>query len=291
MVTEWKVGRMMRFRELISPWAVTFFCPILAAVLLFSTAPAAEVDVVRVQYRRAAELAPVVQTLLSPEGTVTVSERINSLVIVDTPQAIARVHAYLDRFDRPVEQVRIQIRFQPTGADNQRAVAARGRYSTDDFSIAANGKRRDGVDISVTDRERRNSRYSEAFVVAMSGSPAFIRSGKEIPYRHGSEFLRRHAPGDGTIAWQYVESGFEVTPTVLGDNVHLKIVPRIAYDHRKDAVVRFFGAQTELTVPLGQWVDVGGALDQENEVVREILSHNRGGQNTATSMSLKVQRP
>ncbi|MGD9045289.1 MAG: secretin N-terminal domain-containing protein, partial [Desulfobacterales bacterium] len=146
---------MMRFRELISPWAVTFFCPILAAVLLFSTAPAAEVDVVRVQYRRAAELAPVVQTLLSPEGTVTVSERINSLVIVDTPQAIARVHAYLDRFDRPVEQVRIQIRFQPTGADNQRAVAARGRYSTDDFSIAANGKRRDGVDISVTDRERR----------------------------------------------------------------------------------------------------------------------------------------
>ena len=284
-------GMVMHLREILSFRAVARFCAVFGVLLLFSAAPAGEVDVVKVQYRRAAELVPVVQSLLSPQGTVTVSERINSLVIVDTPEAIARVHAYLDRFDRPVEQVRIQIRFQSTGADNQRAVTARGRYSNDDFSVATGGKRRDGVDISATDRERRQSGYSEYFVVAMSGRPAFIRSGKEIPYRRGSEFLRRHAPGDGTIAWQYVESGFEVTPTIVGDNVHLKIVPRISYDHRKDAVVRFFEAQTELTAPLGQWVDVGGALGQENEVVREILSHSRGGENTSTSMSLMVQRP
>jgi type II secretory pathway component HofQ len=267
------------------------FCPVLAAVLLYSASLAGEVDVVRVQYRRAAELVPVVQSLLSPEGTVTVSERINSLVVVDTPEAIQRVHAYLERFDRPVDQVRIQIRFHTTGADNQRVVAARGRYSTDDLSVATGGKRRDGVDVSVTDRERRQSGYSESFVVAMSGSPAFIRTGKEIPYRRGSAFLRRYAPGDGTIAWQNVESGFEVTPTIVGDNVHLKIVPRLAYDNRKDAVVRFFAAQTELTAPLGQWVEIAGAVDQQNEVVKEILSHNRGAENTSTSMSLMVQRP
>ena len=281
----------MCFRGVLSFRAIRCLCSVLGAVLLFSAALAGEVDVVRVQYRRAAELVPVVQSLLSPEGTVTVSERINSLVIVDTPEAIARVRDYLNRFDRPVEQVRIQIRFETTDTDDQRALAARGRYSTDDLSVATGGKRRDGADISIADRQRRQSRYSEAFVVAMSGSPAFIRSGKEIPYRHGSAFLRRHAPGDGTIAWQYVESGFEVTPTIVGDNVHLKIVPRIAYDQRKDAVVRFFEAQTELTVPLGQWVEIGGALDQQNEVIKEILSHNRSGENTSTAMSLMVQRP
>jgi type II secretory pathway component GspD/PulD (secretin) len=266
-------------------------CPILAAVMLYSASLAGEVDVVRVQYRRAAELVPVVQSLLSPAGTVTVSERINSLVIVDTPEAIERVHAYLDRFDRPVEQVRIQVRFHTTQTDNQRAAAARGRYSADDLSVATGGKKRDGVDISVANRERRQKSYSEAFVVAMSGSPAFIRTGKEIPYRRGSAFFRRYAPGDGAVAWQNVESGFEVTPTIVGDKVHLKIVPRLAYDHRKDGVVRFFAAQTELTAPLGQWVEIGGAVDQQNEIVKEILSHNRGGENTSTSMSLMVQRP
>jgi hypothetical protein len=82
-----------------------------------------------------------------------------------------------------------------------------------------------------------------------------------------------------------------LTPTIVGDNVHLKIVPRIAYDHRKDGVIRFFEAQTELTAPLGQWVEIGGAVNQQNEVFKEILSHNRGGENSSTSMSLMVQRP
>ena len=281
----------MRLRGKFSFRAFTCSSSVLAAVLMFSISLAAEVDVVKVQYRRAAELVPVVQSLLSPEGTVTVSERINSLVIVDTPEAIQRVHAYLERFDRPVEQVRIRVRFHTTNTDNQRAAAAHGRYSTDDLSVSTGGKKRDGVDISVADRERRQISSSEAFVVAMSGSPAFIRTGKEIPYRRGSSFFRRYAPGDGTIAWQNVESGFEVTPTIVGDNVHLKIVPRLAYDQRKDGVVRFFAAQTELTVPLGQWVEIGGADHQQNEIVKEILSHNRSGENTGTSMSLMVQRP
>ena len=281
----------MPFRGKSSFVAFICFWWIFAAVLLCSLSLAAEVDVVRVQYRRAAELVPVVQTLLSPQGTVTVSERINSLVIVDTPEAIQRVHAYLERFDRPVEQVRIRVRFRSAAADSQRSARVRGRYSSDDLSVSTGGKKRDGVDISVADRERRQISSSEAFVVALSGSPAFIRTGKEIPYRHGPAFFRRYAPGDGTIAWHNVESGFEVTPTVVGDNVHLKIVPRLAYDRREDAVVRFFAAQTELTVPLGQWVEIGGADDQQNEIIKEILSQHRGGENATTIMSLMVQRP
>ena len=267
------------------------FWLILAAALRCSALLAAEVDVIRVQYRRAAELVPVIQALLSVKGTVTVSERTNSLVVVDTPEAIQRVHAYLERFDRPVAQVRIRVRFNTTAADDETAVAARGRYSTDDLNVATGGKKRDGVDISVADRRRRQRSYSESFVVAMSGSPAFIRTGKEIPYQHGPEFFRRYAPGEGTTAWQNVESGFEVTPTIVGDNVHLKIVPRLAYDDRKDAVIRFFAAQTELTTTMGEWVEIGGVDDQRNEIVKEILSQHRGGKNAATSMYLMVERP
>ena len=266
-------------------------CLVLGAALFCSALLAAEVDVIKVQYRRAAELVPVVQALLSAKGTVTVSERTNSLVVVDTPEAIQRVHAYLERFDRPVEQVRIRVRFNTTAAGDETAVVARGRYSTDDLSVSTGGKKRDGVDISVADRQRRQRSYSESFVVAMSGSPAFILTGKEIPYQHGPAFFRRYAPDDGTTAWQNVESGFEVTPTIVGDNVHLKIVPRLAYDDRNDAVIRFFAAQTELTATLGQWVEIGGVDDQQNEIIKEILSQYRGGENAATSMYLMVERP
>ncbi len=267
------------------------FSLVVAATLRCSLLQAAEVDVIKVQYRRAAELVPIVQTMLSAEGTVTVSERTNSLVVVDTPEAIQRVHAYLEHFDQPVEQVRIRVRFDTTGAEEEQAVATRGRYSTDDVSVATGGKRRDGVDISIADRERRQRSYSESFVVAMSGSPAFILTGKEIPYQSGSPFFRRYAPRSGTTTWQNVESGFEVTPTVVGDTVHLKIVPRLAYDDRQDAVIRFFAAQTEVSAPLGQWVEIGGVDNQQNEIFKEILSQRRGGENTATSMYLMVERP
>jgi type II secretory pathway component GspD/PulD (secretin) len=267
------------------------FCLLVLVAPRCSFLLAAEVDVIKVQYRRAAELVPIVQTLLSNEGTVTVSERTNSLVVVGTPEAIQRVHAYLERFDQPVEQVRIRVRFDTTGADEERAVAIRGRYSSDDLSVATGGKRRDGVDISVADRERRQKSYSESFVVAMSGSPAFIITGKEIPYRSRSPFFNRYAPGGGTTTWQNVESGFEVTPTIVGDTVHLKIVPRLAYDDRKDGVIRFFAAQTELTAPLGQWVEIGGADEHQNEIIKEILSQRTGGEDTATSMYLMVEKP
>jgi hypothetical protein len=280
---------MIPSRKKFSFVAIFCFCLALAEVLPGSVAPAAEVAVIKLQYRPAAELVPVVQSMLSAKGTVTVSQRTNSLVVVDTAEAIQRVNAYLDQFDRPVEQVRIHVRFHTQRADHQRAFEVRGRVSNDDLAVATRGKQ-NGVDISVEDRRRQQTGDSEAFVVSMSGSPAFIHTGRQIPYRRSSEFFRRHAPRDRTVAWQNAQSGFEVTPTVVGDNVHLKIVPRIAYDDRQDAVVRFFGAQTELTVPVGRWVEIGGVAGQNNEVIKEILSGSQGGENTATSMLLMVER-
>ena len=88
-----------------------------------------------------------------------------------------------------------------------------------------------------------------------------------------------------------IESGFEVTPTVIGNNVHLRIVPRIAYDDNQEAVVRFFGAQTELTMPFGTWVEIGGIADQNNEVLKEILSRGDDHQRRSRTMSLMVEKP
>jgi hypothetical protein len=260
-----------------------FFGLVPALILFYSVLSANEVAVIKVQYRKAAEMVPIVQTMLSAGGSVTVSQRVNSLVIVDNPEAIRRVYAYLERFDKPVEQVRIHVRFNTPGASEERAVAARGRYSKDNVSVAVGRKKKDGVDISGEDRGHRRNSTSSAFVVAMSGSPAFIRTGKEIPYRQGSD--------GGTVVWKNAESGFEITPIVVGDNVHLKIMPRLVYDHSKDGVIRLFGAQMELTTPFGQWVEIGGTPDQQNEIFREILSQSMGAGNSANTISIMVERP
>ena len=282
--------QMKIFRKKFTFKYFPFFGLVTSLILFCSVLAANEVAVIKVKYRRAAELVPVVQSLLSADGSVTVSQRVNSLVIVDNPDAIRRVYAYLERFDTPVEQVRIHVRFNTDASDEERAVATRGRYSNDNVSVVVGGKKKDGAEIAVQDRGHRRSGTSSAFVVAMSGSPAFIRTGKEIPYRQGSAFFRRHAPGGETVVWRTAESGFEVTPIVAGENVHLKILPRVAYDDRKDAVIRFFEAQTELTVPFGQWVEIGGSTDRQNEIFREILSRSKGGGKSVNTVSIMVER-
>jgi len=97
-------------------------CLCLVAVISCCDSQASEVAVIRVKYRWAADVLPIVQTLLSPQGTVTVSKRINSLVVVDSPESIQRVRAYLDRFDKPLEQVRIHVRFHENSVNSARSV-------------------------------------------------------------------------------------------------------------------------------------------------------------------------
>jgi hypothetical protein len=160
------------------------------------------------------------------------------------------------------------------------------------MSAAVGGRKKDGLDISAEDQKRLQTNDDEFLVFASSGRPAFIRAGQEIPYRgKWPEYARHYGDHSGTVVFQTVETGFEVTPTVAGENVLLKIVPRIAYGDRNDAVIRFYGAQTELNVPYGRWVEIGGSNTQSNDVVEEILSRRSDRSRTRMSMSLMVEKP
>lgn len=264
----------------------------LTVLILCSGSWASDVAVIRVKYRWASEVLPIVQSMLSPQGTVTVSKRINSLIIVDSQESIQRVRAYLEQFDKPVEQVKIHVRFYESRTDAAGAVSARGRVSGDDMSVAVGGRKKDGVDLSVEEHRRRQTNSAEFLLFASSGRPAFIRAGQEIPYRgNWPEYSRHYAPTTDTTVFQTVETGFEVTPTIAGDIIHLRIVPRIAYGDRNEAIIRFYGAQTEATVPLGRWVEIGGSTTRSNDVIEEILSRGRRENRSAMSMSLMVEKP
>jgi type II secretory pathway component HofQ len=230
--------------------------------------------------------------MLSPKGTATVSKRINSLIIVDHQDAIRRIRDYLDQFDKPLEQVRIHVRFQEDSSISERSVSARGKVSGDNVSISSGNRKKGGVDLSLRDRHRNQTTHAEYFVFATSGQPAFIRAGKEIPYQgRWRDYSRRYSTGGSTVMFQNVETGFEVTPTIAGDLVHMRIVPRIAYEEGPDAVIRYYGAQTEVTTTYGQWLEIGGTTTQSNDVIREILSRGVESKRNSMTMSLMVEKP
>jgi type II secretory pathway component GspD/PulD (secretin) len=257
---------------------------------LVSASLAAEVAVIKVNYRSATDILPLVQNLLSSEGKASVDTRTNSLIVVDTKESLTKIQAFVTSMDQPAEQVKVRFRFQEQGSSTDRDISTSGRVSGEHGSVAIGRDRREGVHVRARDSVVNRRGNTESFISVMSGSSAYLWVGKEIPFTEQWVYLTHHyAHVVETVNFQRVETGFEVLPIVAGNNVQLEIIPRISSLERGGQVVRFTEAATTLSVPKGQWVTIGGTSEQSNEVFRDILSYGSSSTNSTLSLSLMVE--
>jgi type II secretory pathway component GspD/PulD (secretin) len=253
----------------------------------------AETLVYPMQYRTAPEAVPMVQSLLSPGGRAVADARTNALLVVDDEETIRRVREFLQGFDKLGKQAKIRVRFEESGTRERTSVEGSARASGEDWSVSA-GKpmRKDGVDVRFQDRSRAQQGSSEFFVTVVSGSAAYIMVGQDILYtQRWLDLTRRYAQVTESVTIQRIETGFEVMPVILKDHADIEITPRISHGGPGTRVVRFAEASTRLLAPIGQWVTIGGASQQSNEVVRAVLEAERGEKSSVTSISLLVEAP
>jgi len=251
----------------------------------------AETLVYPMQYRTAAEAVPMVQSLLSPGGRAVADARTNALLVVDDEETIQRVREFLQGFDKLGKQAKIRVRFDESGTRERASVEGSARASGEDWSVSA-GKpmRKDGVDVRSQDRSRAQQGSSEFFVTVVSGSAAYIMVGQDILYtQRWLDLTRRYARVAESVTIQRIETGFEVMPVILKDHADIEITPRISHGGPGSRVVRFTEASTRLMAPIGQWVTIGGASQQSNEVIRAVLEAGRGERSSVTSISLLVE--
>ena len=92
----------------------------------------------------------------------------------------------------------------------------------------------------------------------------------------------------GRVETGVIESGMEVRPVVVGDRADIEIIPRISHEvsGREKGIIRFTRASTRLSVRLGQWINIGGADEESNEVMKAILESSTGKQGSSISISL-----
>jgi hypothetical protein len=244
--------------------------------ILFCLSPlaaATEVAIVEINYLWAAELVPVIETLLSPQGKVSVSERTNALIVVDEPEAIQRVYAYLKKYDVPTKQVIIRVRLTATTVEKNDAISAGGSLS----APPPKGE----LHVSAKKEKQRSNVAAEFHITTAIGKPAYIRITQDIPYR-----TEPPVKTDGYPA----ESGFDITPALAGDNLLLRIVPRFTYGGGDNRIIRYYTAQTDASVPFGRWVEISGVNTQEHTVWQEILSRRKRSDTHSLSMSVLVEK-
>lgn len=275
---------------------ITLFIGIIS-FLLPGAVPAEEtiVKILRVDYRKAEEALPTVKSLLSAEGSAGVDMRTNSLIVVDSPDAVGRIQDFLKDVDQPVEQVTIRVRISEHRLEEGTSASVEGTVGGDGWEAGTGGSR-DDAELSGRVEGGRSTLagVSEYYITASSGSPAYIVTGTSVPYRERLLILsRQHGHVSEGIEFREVETGFDVSPTIVGDHALLDITPRISYlaSDNGHGVVRFTEASTSVTVPINQWFLLSGADQSSNEVFLEILAAGRSRQQARVSISLLVEKP
>lgn len=268
---------------------------VLFLLLFLSVSPGrcyAESTVIPIQHRWASEILPIITPFLSPAGVAMIDERTNALIIVDTPDTIKKIKDLLQHFDQPVKRVRIRLKFNEDQAAREQSLSVTGRVSDGQWGVTVGEKNKEGVDVQVRDAKGSGREANEYIVHTTSGSTAFILTGKEIPYR---ERWGRYCQGDAacpdSVSFQKVDTGMEVKAIIVDDRANVEITPRLSHFRADDrgGIVRFSAAATQLSVPLGQWVTIGGIDKKSSGTFREIIGGGRDNQQSSFSMELMVE--
>lgn len=268
------------------------FCKSLIVSLVFfaGLALADMVEIVQIRYRSAPDALRVVKKLLTKDGSVTMDERTNSLVVKDSEDSVGRIKKVMENFDKAIEQAKIRIRFNENESGASRIVSAGGSLRGKNWEISS-GKKKNGAEVRAEDVSKSRQTGSEYFISVASGSPAYIVTGKSIPYRE--EWVRiggKHAIAGDSVHFEKIETGIEITPVIAGDYADIRIVPRISDVGREDGIIRFSEASTRMTVPLGKWVTIGGADSKENEILNAVFEKGGGEHKSSFSLSIMVEK-
>jgi type II secretory pathway component GspD/PulD (secretin) len=256
----------------------------------------ADVEIFSLRHRNPTEVLPMIKGLLSADGKASADERSNSLIIVDSRDAIERIRTYLPILDQPGRQARIHVRFLEQESAADRSIAAHGRISGNNWSVSTSGSRRpaDRVAVQLRNQTAGRTGTSEYFISVLSGSWAYIKVGQDIPYtERWMDLSRRYGHMQETVGFQRIETGLEVKPVILPDHVDVEIMPRIAQEAvgGQPGAVRFAAASTRVSAPLGQWITIGGSDQSSNEVLGAILARGGASRSSSLSIQLLVESP
>jgi len=248
------------------------------------------VEIIQIRYRSATDALRIVEKLITKDGSVTMDDRTNSLVVKDSEESVGRILKIISTFDKAIEMAKIRVRFNENESESSRQIAAGGSVHGKNRKISS-GKKKNGVEVRIEDIDKTRQTGSEYFVTVASGSPAYIVTGKSIPYRQKWVHIsgKRAISGD-SVHFENIETGIEVTPVIAGEYADIRIVPRISGAGEEGGIIRFSEASTRMTAPLGKWVTIGGADQKENEILNAVLEKGSGTQSSSFSVSIMVEK-
>ena len=262
----------------------------LFAMLFSVTAMAAtEFKIITLQHRFADELLPIIQPLAGEDGVVTGMQ--NQLIIRTSPENMAEIEQVIASMDVARSNLKITVNRQNNLDSTQHGVDVSGRKRIGNVAISTNRyprQARDGVQIDIQNNSSTTKQNSQQFINVVDGEFAFIQVGQSVPFtQEWRTFTHRYTHIKRTTEFIEVSTGFAVRPRSIGGQIELDITPRIAQLNQQ-GFIDFEALRTVVRINKGEWFDLGGAMQRNDEVSRAILSFKNKAQTQNNVLNIRV---
>lgn len=241
------------------------FIRTLALILALPAAPAAgqhALEIVPLRHRTADQVLPALRPLMEPGATLTGQG--TQLIVRTSPGNLAELMRALEAIDRPARRLQISVRYDDGMDTTARDVGVGGRVSNN----------RARIDVRAGERQTSATERVDQHIQVLEGARAFISSGRATPVFDGS-------------VMQETATGFEAIPRLAGDRVLVDIA------QRRDSFDRQGSLSTTVSARLGEWFEVGGAMEDASRRDSAILSERRtrGAQSRRVWLRVEALRP
>src|SRR5712692_3689088 len=182
-------------------------------------------------------------------------------------------------------QIKVVVESQQSGTQDREGLGGSGSVIIRRGSAYPSGR------ITGGDKQTTVQRSTGIFTLVQDGAESILTVATLVPYNQ-TAYYYNYAAGAGYIQRQIVftdvGTSLRVNANVLPDNqIRVRLTPRISYfSAERSGAIDFTEATTELIVPNGQPVSLGGSTTKMHEVTRQILGYSDRSNASETSMLL-----
>ena len=267
---------------------------LLLILLLMSSCAFAETEfkIITLQHLFASDLLSIIAPMVGAAGAANGMN--NQLIVRTTPERMLEIEAIVDKLDVTKVNRKITVKSSNNVQSLQERTEASGAVKMGKVTVANDRHAKPNSGRVDVDRNSSNSsQNSNQFVSVLDGERAFIKVGQIVPFtQEWVTITRRYMQIVETTDWREITTGFAVRPRTVGDQnnkfVELEITPRIA-KLNSQGFIDFEDLKTIVNVKLGDWVDIGGTMQTNDDVSRKILGVQSVSSQQQSSLVIKVE--
>jgi len=192
------------------------------------------------------------------------------------------------QLDRRPEQLLVHVRQGGEARRRESEAAVSGRYRTGDGRVQI-GQDPRPLSGRILQYETQSDDGAEQQLRVMDGQSAVFQVGQLVPVPGGTVVDHHGYVRHGGIYYEEVTTGFVVRPRLTGQRVLLEISPQ-REELQPDGRIAVQHATTTLEVGLGEWVNVGGVVEQFNSRQQGLTSYGSIEGENRSRVEVMVER-